>query len=121
VSAEHGVLVVEDDRDVREAIAAFLSAEGYAVTEAEHGEDALQRLRGMDRFCLILLDLFMPTMDGWRFRSEQLRDPALAGIPVVVISADPDVVPTAVSLGAVASMRKPLDLGLLLETVARHC
>jgi CheY-like chemotaxis protein len=115
------VLIVEDDPDVREAIATFLEAEGYAVAEAQHGEEALRQLRAMGHFCLILLDLFMPTMDGWKFRSEQLRDPALAAIPVVVISADPDVVPTAASLGAVASMRKPLDLGVLLETVARHC
>jgi two-component system chemotaxis response regulator CheY len=79
----------------------------------------LDRLRTITS--LILLDLFMPTMDGWTFRFEQLSDPTLATIPVVVISADPNVVPTGASLGAVASMRKPLDLGLLLETVARHC
>jgi CheY-like chemotaxis protein len=121
VTGPHGVLIVEDDRDVREAIAMFLAAEGYTVVEAEHGAEALQQLAVGGRFCLILLDLFMPTMDGWTFRSEQLRDPALAAIPVVVISADPDVVPTAIALGAVASMRKPLDLAVLLETVARHC
>ena len=120
MTGPHGVLIVEDDQDVREAIATFLAAEGYTVVEAEHGAAALQRL-AVGHFCLILLDLFMPTMDGWTFRSAQLRDPTLAAIPVVVISADPDVVPTAVALGAVASMRKPLDLGVLLETVARHC
>jgi CheY-like chemotaxis protein len=120
VSSPHGVLIVEDDRDVREAVAAFLAAEGYEVTEAEHGGHALQQL-AMGSFCLILLDLYMPTMDGWTFRSAQLRDPALAAIPIVVISADPDVVPTGVALGAVASMRKPLDPGQLLETVVRHC
>jgi CheY-like chemotaxis protein len=118
----HTVLLVEDDDDVRAAYAAYLEGAGYVVVEAGDGREALQRLRAApDAFCLILLDLFMPTMDGWTFRKRQLRDPAMAAIPVVVISADPDVVPTAAALGAVGSMRKPLDLRLLLETVARHC
>jgi CheY-like chemotaxis protein len=72
-------------------------------------------------FCLILLDLFMPVMNGWTFRSEQLRDPTLAAIPVVVISADTEAVRKAATLGAVAAMAKPLDFGRLLDTVARHC
>jgi CheY-like chemotaxis protein len=120
MSHAKSILIVEDDGDFREAIAAFLAGEGYSVVEAEHGQDALQHLRTSALFCLILLDLFMPVMNGWAFRAEQLRDPTLAGIPVVVISADADAVGEAAALGAVASMVKPLDFGRLLTTIARY-
>src|SRR5437763_14895472 len=83
-----GILIVEDDTDVREAMAIFLAGEGYKVVEAGHGAEALDQLRSATVFCLILLDLYMPVMDGWAFRAEQLRDAALAAIPVIVISAD---------------------------------
>jgi CheY-like chemotaxis protein len=121
VSHGKSILIVEDEQDVREAIATFLEGEGYPVVEAQHGREALQHLHTSRVFCLILLDLFMPVMNGWMFRSEQLRDLTLATIPVVVISADTDAVGKAATLGAVAAMVKPLDFGRLLETVAQHC
>ena len=61
------ILIVEDDSDVRESLAVFLEGEGYSVVEAEHGKEALRCLRSSTDFCLILLDLFMPVMNGWRF------------------------------------------------------
>jgi len=85
---DKSVLIVEDDADVRESLVAILESEGYRVLEAENGAVALDQLRRDVPVCLILLDLFMPTMNGWTFRDEQLRDPQLAPIPVIVISAD---------------------------------
>jgi CheY-like chemotaxis protein len=81
------VLVVEDDRDIRECMADALEMEGYAVMCAGNGREALDQLRRGPRPDLILLDLLMPVMSGWEFRQAQLADPLLAGIPVVIVSA----------------------------------
>jgi CheY-like chemotaxis protein len=82
------VLVVEDERDIREALAEALSYEGYDVVIAANGREALGRLcDGGSLPDVILLDLVMPEMNGWEFRQVQVHDPALAGIPVVVVSA----------------------------------
>jgi CheY-like chemotaxis protein len=81
------VLVVEDDAPIREALCAVLRDDGYAVAEAGDGQEALEFLRTHPTPRVILLDLMMPVMDGWTFLREQAADPALAGIPVVVITA----------------------------------
>lgn len=118
----HRVLVVEDDDDVRGACAAFLEGGGYEVVEAADGEQALRELRVLpDQFCLILLDLFMPNMDGWAFRAEQLRDARLAAIPVVVVSADSQTGQKAAQLGAIAHLQKPIDMDALASLVGTHC
>ena len=118
----HTVLLVEDDEDVRGAYAAYLEGAGYAVVEAGDGREALRRLRAAPgTFCLILLDLFMPTMNGWAFRAEQLRDPDLAAIPIVVISADARTDQKAVQLGALAHLKKPIDVDALVSLVDAHC
>jgi CheY-like chemotaxis protein len=62
----------------------------------------------------------MPVMDGYQFRAEQRRDPALAGIPVVVLSAEGDGARTG-ELGAVEVLRKPVDFDRLLAILARYC
>jgi CheY-like chemotaxis protein len=82
------ILIVDDDSDVRSALAELLEEEGFSVEAARNGHEALIRLRtGKLHPALILLDLMMPGMDGWDFRSEQLRDPQLASVPVVIVSA----------------------------------
>src|SRR6516165_1907602 len=115
------ILVVEDDADVREALATVLETHGYAVVQAENGREALDHLRTGVSCCLILLDLFMPELDGWGFRAEQVQDPALAGIPVIVISADPVAAKRAVTPGIVAAMTKPVEFEPLLAIVGQHC
>ncbi len=102
------VLVVDDDRPTREAMRQALAGEGYAVDVAEDGGEALALLRGGRPHDLVLLDLFMPRVDGWQFMEERKRDPALAAVPVVVVSAaDPDEA-RSLALGAAAHLRKPL-------------
>jgi CheY-like chemotaxis protein len=115
-------MIIEDDLDVRQSLAAILESEGYSVIEAAHGQEALDRLRAAPaNVCIILLDLFMPTMNGWAFRDEQARSPELAAIPVVVISADARAAKRAQGPGVVGTMTKPLDVDRLLALVSEHC
>jgi CheY-like chemotaxis protein len=112
------VLVVEDDFDLRDAVADALRDAGHEVLLASNGAEALAVLRnGGPRPGLILLDLMMPVMDGWEFRQKQLADPALASIPVVALSAHADVR----HFEAAENLAKPVSLQKLLDTVARFC
>ena len=117
----HCVLVVEDDPDIREVMILILEGAGYTVCAAEHGADALARLRGGLRPCLIVLDLTMPVMDGWTFCEETGKDPAFASVPIVVVSAVPRKATPDSSARAVARLTKPLDVAKLLVAVERHC
>src|SRR5919198_5246129 len=111
------ILIIEDDTDVRASLAEVLLSEGYEIAEAQDGAEGLRAARH-HLPDLILLDLMMPTMNGWDFRAAQMTDPALAAIPVVVISAAlPDQVH---AIGAVAHLHKPFDLVDLLDAVERH-
>jgi len=122
VSCNRTVLVVEDDHDVREAIAEVLADSRYVTLHAANGAEALQRLRSaVVRPCVILLDVMMPTMDGWQFRAEQQRDPSVKDIPVVVLSAHADVGDTAAKMAAAGYLTKPVALENLLHVVDRFC
>ena len=115
-------MIVDDDLDVREAIAEVLADGSYETIESEHGGEALDALRShADKPCVILLDIMMPVMDGWQFRSAQRIDPELGSIPVVVLSAHADVKEAAATMGAAGFLRKPVDLDALLAAVARFC
>src|SRR5262245_30315780 len=82
------VMVVDDDEDWRDLVVQFLAECGFDVTAFANGREALAALRRRDeRPGAILLDLEMPEMTGWEFRREQLSDPLLAAIPVVVASS----------------------------------
>jgi len=116
-SAKQTVLIVEDDPDALEALGDLLESHGYAVTSARHGAEALELLGRSPLPQLILLDLLMPTMDGWEFRRRQKNDPRIAKIPVVVVSASSAAKP----IDADSILRKPVDIDRLLETIARHC
>lgn len=116
------ILVVEDDSDLRRSLAEALEDEGCEVACAKDGQDALRQLDGPAPQA-ILLDLTMPGMDGWTFRSRQRSDPRLARIPTVVISAafagDPRGV--AAALAPDAFLPKPFDLGSLIDALKRVC
>jgi CheY-like chemotaxis protein len=117
----HKIPVVEDTTDTRESLLLLLRAEGFEADGAANGLEALRQLRRGYEACLILLDLWMPVMDGWTFRFEQRRDPTLADIPVVVLTATVNPEDEALRVGAVAGMQKPLDVSALLELVSAHC
>jgi CheY-like chemotaxis protein len=117
----HLILVVDDDRDIRDSLIETLEDHGYRAAGAANGVEALSVLQtSPERPCLILLDLMMPVMDGQEFREEQLKNPMWAEIPVIVISAYADVEAQARSLAA-EYMRKPLALRPLFDVVRRHC
>jgi CheY-like chemotaxis protein len=120
VTAPRRVLVVEDDALIRESLIDALEEHGYQVTGAANGRDALDVLATPPRPDVILLDLMMPVMDGRSFRDQQLRDPALAAIPVVVLSAASDVLRAGAEMGAAGILRKPVTLRALLDELARH-
>jgi CheY-like chemotaxis protein len=118
---EHLILVVDDDRDIRDTLIETLEDHGYRAAGAANGAEALAVLRTSALPpCLILLDLMMPVMDGQGFREEQLKNPTWADIPVVVISAYSDVEAQARTL-SVEYMRKPLAIRPLIDVVRRHC
>jgi two-component system response regulator MprA len=113
--------VVEDNLDTRQAIELVLELEGYSVQGAEDGQEALACARSLPRPCLILLDVNMPRMDGAAFRREQLADPRLREIPVVVLSALPRHHPMLGPLADVEMFQKPIDADKLIALVERHC
>lgn len=114
------IMIVDDDFDIRDALSQVLEDEGYGVLAAANGREALAMLRNGQRPAIILLDLMMPVMNGWQFRVEQLGDPALADIPVVVISADGNISAKSEAIKPVGYLKKPIQLDALLAAVSRH-
>ena len=108
------ILVVEDDAELREAMQETLSLRGHEVVTAGNGREALQQLR-TSRPDLVILDLMLPVMDGWQFRAELKRDPALADTPIVVISGNESA--TAAAVDADLYMTKPVDPRTLLHAI----
>jgi CheY-like chemotaxis protein len=113
------VLIVEDDEDLREMMAQLLTLEGFQAATVANGREALDYLHQSDKPDVILLDLMMPVMDGWEFRRRQQADPAIAPVPVIVLSALDHT--RAGSLDASAFLKKPLDFDRLLTLVRSHC
>lgn len=116
------VLIVEDELDLREMLTSVLSTEGYRVLEASNGQEAIEILRKKDGYKpnLILVDLMMPGMDGWAFRSELLRDPLLSYIPIIVISGNSNVPRVARSMRATTYLAKPFTMEKLVQTVKEY-
>jgi CheY-like chemotaxis protein len=109
------VLVVDDDRDLRGAVADLLRFEGLEAAEAENGLEALLHLRTVTPSPdVVLLDLAMPVMSGWELRQAQLRDERLTTVPVVILSARP---PEGLSADAV--LAKPCTPEALLAAIRK--
>jgi CheY-like chemotaxis protein len=115
------VLVVEDDADLREAIADVLSSAGLDVVTAGNGREALDALRDLREPALVLLDLKMPVMDGFEFRRRLLETPGVSEVPVVFLSGDSKSQRRARSPDSARSLRKPFREEDLLRVVARYC
>ena len=117
---EEPILIVEDDDDCREMLAALLVSHGYHIVTAENGAEALMVARQYQP-CLILLDLMMPVMDGEEFRRTQLADPQIRDIPIVIVSARLGAHEIGRRLGAVGTIPKPLDLDEVAATIEEVC
>jgi CheY-like chemotaxis protein len=118
-SAGDIVMVVEDEEDARAFLVQILELEGYKALGFANGAEALQYLEQSEEPCIIILDLRMPVMDGPAFRVAQQKDPRLANIPVVVVTAlDPAA---AANLSALRVLRKPVDIEALVDLVRKHC
>src|SRR5689334_12889545 len=100
------ILIIEDDADLRDVLVTVLRRRGHEVDTANEGEEALARMRSALPD-VVLLDLRMPGMNGWEFRLEQRRDPVLAQIPVIAMSADKS--PQASAVDADLCLAKPFD------------
>ncbi len=113
------IMIVDDDTDIRVSVTEALENEGYEVEVVSNGLLALEHLREGVRPGLIILDLSMPIMDGSEFRRMQLSNPEWARIPICVLSAQTRLQERAEYIGVQNVLAKPVDLGLLLATVAR--
>ncbi len=113
------ILVVEDDKDLRDSLCEALELEGYVAVSAENGQAALRHLATGRQPCIILLDLMMPVMDGWTFHQELQKDRARAAIPVVVMTAAPPA--RAAAIAPQAILYKPLHMGRVIDVVQEHC
>jgi CheY-like chemotaxis protein len=107
------VLVIEDDRDMRDALVEVLRLEGFEVESAGNGADGLAHARAHHPD-VILLDLMMPIMSGWEFRAEQRKDPRIGEIPVIVMSAYHS------DLDVAESIPKPFHLDDMIAAIRRH-
>jgi CheY-like chemotaxis protein len=115
------ILIVEDDDAIAQALANLLEDEGYRAVRVPDGRSALAELRSGEKASVILLDMTMPGMNGWQFREEQIKDDALASIPILVCTASARAEEDARKIGAAGWLRKPVDPARLLEAVGRHC
>jgi len=111
-----GVLVIEDEAVLRFMLTAVLDDEGFDVRAAANGREGLQILARWQP-AIIVLDFHMPVMDGPAFCAEQHRSPALADIPVLLVSAATDLKRQATTLEAAGSIAKPYDVDELIEAV----
>jgi CheY-like chemotaxis protein len=114
--------LVEDDDVTRDVLARVLREEGYLVAEATDGLEALEQLRGGLKPNLILLDMMLPGLDGWQVLKARDRNPALATVPVLIITAVGIASDAwASSLGAAGLLHKPVEPDTLLAEVERCC
>jgi CheY-like chemotaxis protein len=116
------ILVVDDEAPVRAVVIALLEDTNYDVVGVANGRDALACLRlNPSRFQLVLLDIMMPYMSGWEVLRTMRAQPALAAIPVVIMTAGANVRQQAVELGVAGYLPKPLDFDQLLDIAAQFC
>ena len=115
------VLLVNDDPDTSEALRLVLEWDGHDVEWAADGREALKKLHDGLSPDVIVLDLMMPVMDGFEFRYEQLKQPGIADIPVVVCSAAMDPREAAEQLRAAGYVRLTDRVDSLRDLVRLHC
>ena len=111
------VLLIEDDEDLRQSVRELLETNGYRVSCAANGVEALDALEELpEQPCLVLLDLMMPVMDGWSFLERVKEEEKWAGIPVVVSTSVPDRAPFGRPV-----LAKPMNVNDILSTARTLC
>jgi len=118
--ATHQVLIVDDEDDVRQALATLLRSEDFDVAVASGVEDAYRQIREGFRPCVVLLDLHMPGLDGWVFLDRMGSERGLTDVPVVIVSGKVDQQGRAVARGY-DFLVKPLDAQTIIAAVECHC
>jgi len=113
------VLVVDDDPDILEIVTVVLGLYEVPSVTACDGVDALEVMRRSDGLGLVLLDLMMPRMSGVEVLAEMKRDPALAKLPVVVVSGNYQTEGAVLAMGANEYLVKPIDVDVLMHVVSR--
>lgn len=115
------IFLIEDDPDIQEMLVMFLESEGYTASAANNGQAALDYLRTAPELPgLIFLDLQLPIMDGKTFRKEQVLDPRLSEIPVVIMSAGGKLEIQSEQLKPLEFLGKPIDLDDLISKVQKY-
>ena len=117
----HVVLVVEDSNVFRDALEAFISADGFDVIVTGSAAEALTRLRDGLGCCLVVFDWLMPGMNGEQFHRALSADPRLAGIPLLVLTGDVQGASRARALGICHVAMKPIMPAALLAVLEEHC
>jgi CheY-like chemotaxis protein len=112
------ILVVEDDDAIQESLKDVLEQEGYDVTQAYDGRQALDSLERIEP-SIVLLDFMMPVMDGAEF-CDELRRRGATRVPIVLLTADRRPEERAHALGVCAFVRKPMSLDTLLAVIHDH-
>ena len=110
------ILLVDDDPTVRDSLNDVLVAEGYAVTPADNGQQALD-LANQSAVDLVLLDLNMPVKSGWDTFEQLTAEHPL--MPIIIATARPNQLFTALSAGVGALLEKPMDIPTLLRTMEK--
>lgn len=116
------IFIIEDSQDYQYLLRTILMEEGYDVECASNGLEALDKLRARSNNpCMIFLDIMMPIMDGFEFREQQKKDPRLADIPVVVMTAHADVMAAKAKIGVREIIKKPSDINVFLKAAQTYC
>ncbi len=110
------VLIVDDEREIRETLEEFFQEEGFTVATAANGAEALDRLHDGEAPCVVLLDLLMPVLGGNEVYQAMQQEPRLVNVPVIVMTSDPSRAPSGLLI-----MKKPMNMARLLSTVQQHC
>ncbi len=115
------ILVIEDDTAIRELLVELLNSEGYEVLSAVHGQEGIDFLKNGSLPDVILMDLMMPVMDGYAFRTEQLKNSKWSTIPTIVMSAEAQAREKLKPYHVNDFLSKPVELDTILSTIAKYC
>ena len=115
------VLIVDDVDNTRTGLAQLLDLLGYRTEQAANGAEAIERLNSNPHIAVVVLDLLMPQANGFWFREQQLNNPSIADVPVIVFtgSETTDVLTQALKVTEV--LHKPVSADTLCAAVNRYC